>query len=346
MRLLTTTALTAVGYSNDPGTTVTLPSGRIVWGHPLKPKKKIDNDTKQPVLDAQGQQVMETSFGLAIPEAEFHAQVWPHMAAEIARGYPNGAPGNFSYKMTQPHEIDNQGKPYAQREGYAGHVVLAVSTTLEPPPVFRHNGTQWQQMQPDEIKTGDYVQAEINFKINVPTNPRHKPSIYVNPRQIAFVGYGAAIQTGFNADPNAAFGAGPAALPPGASATPLAGDAPAMPGAPAAPGNPSQPATMPGAPSALPVAAASPSPAPTPPAPAAPGRPTDPTHIHDNGNGTEQWFVNGAWDGGAHPVAAAAPAAPAPLPPPATGFVAAAAGAPAAPGAPGMPAMPGMPLPR
>lgn len=53
-----------------------------------------------------------------------------------------------------------------------------------------------------------------------------------------------------------------------------------------------------------------------PPPPVDPNRPTDPAYRHDNGNGTEQWFVNGAWDGGAHAVPPAAPAAPAAPPPP------------------------------
>lgn len=49
---------------------------------------------------------------------------------------------------------------------------------------------------------------------------------------------------------------------------------------------------------------------PPPPTPAVdPNRPTDPAFIHDNGDGTELWYVGDAWDGG-HPVpgAAAAPA--------------------------------------
>jgi hypothetical protein len=333
--------LIATAYmSGDLGTTIKSPVGRIVWGHPCKSRPATDNNNL-PKLDKDGKQLMEVSFGLAIPEAEFHAQVWPAMAAEIQKGFPNGIPGNFSYKMTQPHEIDNKGKPYAEREGYAGHVVLAVSTVLEAPPVFQWTGTQWAQMQSDAIKCGDYVQVEINFKVNVPTKPTHTPSVYVNPRQIAFVGYGTEIKSGFQADPNATFGAGPAALPAGASATPIGG-APAV-GMPGAPGNPAMPATMPGAPSALPVAAASPPPV-APAIPAGPQRPLDPTHIHDNGNGTEQWFVNGAWDGGAHPAPGAAPAAPA-LPPPATGFVQQAAGMPGAPVA-GMPGMPGAMPPR
>lgn len=344
------THLTATGYmSGDPGTTITSPVGRIVWGHPLKPRPSTDN-RGQPKLDKEGKQMMEVSFGLAIPIADFQSQVWPHMAAEIAKGFPQGIPGNFSYKMTQPHEIDNKGKPYGEREGYADHVVLAVSTVLEPPAAFRWNGSQWQQMQPEEIKTGDYVQVEINFKVNVPTDRTHTPSIYVNPRQIAFVGYGSEIKSGIQADPNAAFGAGPAPLPPGASATPIGG-APGvgmpgngsvgagagmpvglMPGAATvAPGASASPMQTPSAPGGMPGVVGMP----TPTAPVGPQRPTDPTHIHNNGDGTEQWFINGAWDGGAHPVPAAAPA-PGMLPPPATGFVDQAAGMPApAAGMPG-----------
>lgn len=336
--LLTTTHLTALGYSNDPGTTLTLPVGRIVWGHPGKPKPSTDNKGN-PKIGKDGQQMMETSFGLAIPEADFNAHVWPAMHAEMSKGFPNGAPGSFSWKITQPTEVDNNGKPYSDREGYAGHVVLAVSTTLEPPGIFRHDGTKWQQMQPDEIKCGDYVQAEINFKVNVPTDRTHTPSLYVNPRAVAFAGYGAAIQTGFQANPEQAFGSGPPPLPAGASATPV-GNAAGQPGMPGAPGNAPMPGTSTTAPPAstavpqpaasAPPAAANPAPPPPPAPPAAPAgpqRPTDPSHIHDNGNGTEQWFVDGNWDGGAHPV----PAAGAPLPPPATGFVAEAAGMPGAP---------------
>lgn len=336
--LITTTALTALAYSTgDQGTTATLPVGRIVWGHPTKPRPATDN-RNQPKLGKDGQQLMECSFGLAIPTDQFVAQVWPLMDAEMRKGYPQGAPGNFSWKMTQDHEIDNQGKPYSAREGYAGHVVLAVSTTLEPPGAFKWNGSQWQQMQSDEIKCGDFVQVEINFKVNVPLDRTHTPSLYVNPRAIGFVGYGDPIVTGFQADPNAAFGNGPPPLPPGASATPVGGTPSVgmpgggggMPQQPGMPGNAAMPAAS------TPAAPTAPATTPPPP-PAGPQRPTDPAHIHDNGNGTEQWFVNGAWDGGAHPAGGGA------LPPPAAGFVAN-AGMPGAPAAGG--GMPGQMPPR
>lgn len=55
------------------------------------------------------------------------------------------------------------------------------------------------------------------------------------------------------------------------------------------PGAPGTPATSPASP------------------PAGLNRPQDPAWRHDNGNGTEQWWNGSAWDGGAHPVPAAAP---------------------------------------
>lgn len=57
-----------------------------------------------------------------------------------------------------------------------------------------------------------------------------------------------------------------------------------------------------------------PGPASPPPPPADPARPADPKYCHDNGDGTEQWYVNGAWDGGKHPIPG--PAAPVSPPPP------------------------------
>ena len=335
---LITTHHTAIGYSNDYGTTVTLPVGRIVWGHPGKPRPATDNHGN-PKIGSDGQQMQETSFGLAIPTAEFEANVWPHMHAEASKLFPNGQPPSFSWKMTRDTEIDKHGKPYSEREGYAGCVVLAISTMIEPPRMLRWNGTQWQQMDASECKTGDYVQPEVTFKVNKPSNPTHTPGVYVNPEQVAFIGHGEEIVSVRKTDPSQAFGNGPPPLPPGASAPPTApGGGAAMPGAPGQAAQP-QPGQMPGAPGNAPTAtmpsaapaASPPTPPAPPPAPAGPQRPTDPSHVHDNGNGTEQWFVNGAWDGGAHPAGGGQQ-----LPPPATGFVDQAAGG----------QMPGAPPPR
>jgi hypothetical protein len=341
---------------SENGMDCTTPVGRIVWGSPTKPRPRKEQDGPrkgQPVMDANGQPVQEISFGVAFPKADFAAGIWPVMSAEIATGYPNGTPQRFSFKYVDGDTVDSSGKPYAEREGYAGHYVLAftqrINDTFAPPPVYKLDPAtgRYNQLGPDDIKCGDYVSVGTNFKINVATGT-NTPSIYVNPRAIELVGYGTAIVGTGGVDPTQMFGGAARALPPGASPVPvqqpnapgMPGMAPQPPAAPMAPGMTAPPQMMPGQPVA-PMAPAAPvmappPPAPPPMAPVGPQRPVDPSHVHNNGNGTEQWFVNGAWDGQAHPIAPAAPAAPT-LPPPAHDFVQN-AGMP--------PQMPGMPGPR
>lgn len=325
----------------DQGTEVTSGVGRIVWGDPTTPRDKIDQDTKQKVLNADGTVKKQTSFGVAFPKVEFQSVIWPAMHAESAKGFPAGVPNNFSWKYVDGDGVDSQGKPYAERPGYAGCIVLAISTELQPPGIFKLENGVYRQMQPNEIKCGDYVRMGLNFKVNIPTNRLHKPGLFVNPQAVEFIGYGEEIKTGFVADPNALFGGQQVALPPGASATPVAAPGgaqmPGMGAAPPAPGGMPGNPTMPGAPAMVAPAppqtiAPSPVAAPAPPPPTGPQRPTDPSHIHAAGTPGEQWWINGAWT--------PAPQQPAPptMPPPATDFI---PGAPAAPGG-----MPGMPAPR
>lgn len=338
--------------------------GRVVWGSPSVPRPKTHQDGAlkgKPVIDeTTGQPIMEIAFGLAIPKQQFQDSIWPTMAAEIATGYPNGAPARFSYKYVDGDDnrpLADGKQPYAQREGYAGCFVLAytqrINAQFAPPPIYQYNPAngQYVQLPGEAVKCGDYIAVKTNFKVNVATGT-HTPSVYVNPRGIEFVGYGTAIVSAAAFDPNASFGGVQRALPPGASATPMQ-----QPNAPGMPGTAPAPAPM-AAPAAMPGMTPAPAPMAAPPAPVAapvgPQRPVDPSHVHDNGNGTEQWFVNGAWDGQAHPITPAAPAAPAPLPPPAPAFTGMpapaapmampAAPAPAPMAAPG--AMPGVMPPR
>ena len=201
-------------------TQVTTPVGRIVWGHPTEARKKIDQDTKQPVL-RDGQQVFEWAFGLAIPKEEFNSIVWPQMYAEIATAFPGGAPANFSYKFLDADQaVDREGQPYHLREGHAGCIVLTIKTEFQAPAIFKLDPASGQYLQIDgkEVKCGDYVAVGLSLKVNKSENHTRKSSIYVNPQGIEFVGYGEAIIKG----PNAAtmFGGQQRALPLGATATP------------------------------------------------------------------------------------------------------------------------------
>lgn len=325
--LYITTALTGFA-TGDTGTEITTPLGRVVWGHPLKPRHKTDNQNNK-LFNDDGSPVMEVAFGLAIPQDQFAASVWPAMAAEIGKGYPNGAPGNFSYKMTQPHEIDNKGKPYSEREGYAGHVVLAVATTLQPPAGFKFQNGAYMQIGADDIKCGDWVMVGLNFKVNVPANRSHTPSIYVNPLTVLLCYEGDAIAgSGFQADPNQMFGQAPqiAPPPPGARAIGTAAPgqmAPAgtMPGMGQAP---QQMGGMPGQAAPMQMGNGMPGAA---PAGAAPSYQTQPGQ-------------HGAF------AAPMSPSNPGQMPPPATDFIPGAPQQPQGMGMPGQAApggMPGMP---
>lgn len=222
--------------------------GRIVWGNPGKSSVKTDNKTKQPVI-RDGQPVVQWTFGVAYPKAGFIANIWPAMNQEAASGYPNGVPPGFAWKMVDGDGIDRQGKPYNQREGYAGCWVLAISTEAFAPNIFRQEGNGYVQVPPENIKTGDFVAVALNIKVNVPKDKSHTPGLYVNPQGVLFVGYGQPIING--PDAQSMFGGQQFQLPPGASATPLMpAGAPGMPGQGAMPGYapPVSSGPLPGAP--------------------------------------------------------------------------------------------------
>lgn len=254
---------------SDNGTEFNTPVGRIVWGHPLKPQKKTD-DNNQPVL-RDGVQVMQWSFGVAIDKASFQAQVWPFLAAEAAKGYPQGAPPSFSYKYADGDDSNpvwnkgKQGKPRNQRPGHAGHFILTINTELQAPNVVRFDNGVYREVLPDQIKTGDYVAMTLIAKWHA----GQSPGLYLNPGVIVHAFEGDAISNGgLDIDPTQAFGATPQFAMP-AGARPLGAPAPVGGGMPpmAPPAAAPQP-VMPGA-APAPVQYAPPMAAPQP-IPAAP----------------------------------------------------------------------------
>ncbi len=222
-------------------TEITTPPGRIVWGHPTKARPRTDQKTKQVLLDQQGNPRQSWSFGVAFDKATFQQHIWPALAAEAATAFPQGAPPAFAWKYVDGDGVDREGKPFNQREGYAGCYVLSISTELQAPPIFKFANGAYQQLAADGIKCGDYVAVGLNLKANVPTDRTQTPGIYINPTAVEFVGYGTEIVSAGTADPNAIFKGQHHALPPGASATPIGAPA----GAPGMPGTGQAPAYAP-----------------------------------------------------------------------------------------------------
>lgn len=233
------------------------PAGRIVWGNPLNGRDKTDNNNQVVINPQTGQPVKQWSFGLAIPKNECGA-LFQAMQQEAAALFPTGVPQNFAWKFKDGDGLDDKGIPFANREGYAGCVVLSISTEAFAPRVVRLVGGSYQQMV-EGIKTGDYVRVAIGIKGHAgkPGVRGSVPGLYINPSMIEFIGYGQEIISG--PDASTLFGGQSVALPPGASATPVASAQPMPTGYP-----------QPGAP------VAAPAPVPQAPAyqqPAAPGMP-------------------------------------------------------------------------
>lgn len=195
------------------------PVGRIVWGHPLKAQKQTDDDGK-PKLDDDGVQKLAWSFGLAIPKTEA-TEVFAAMTAAASEEYPGGFPNDFAWKYKDGDTgVDAKGNPLNAKPGYAGCVVLAVTTYYQAPPfyVYDYVKSQYVPAEADKLKTGDYVRVQLQFVGHKPASPRAKPGLYVNPQFVLFYEAGEEIK-GVAADPNALG----IAAPPKPAAPPAAG---------------------------------------------------------------------------------------------------------------------------
>jgi hypothetical protein len=270
-------------------TKILTPPARIVWGHPLEKQIKTDPKTRKPILkDGKEQDVW--SCGLAIPVAQFQP-IEQAIAAEAYRIYPNGQfpvdrYGNpdFAWKIKRETDLDENRKPYGEREGYKGHVVLSCSTQAFCPSAYKFENGQYRQLQANEFKCGDWVIAELTISA-------HQGGVYINPNMFQVIGYDQEIQRRGGADPSV-FANVSYQLPPGVSATPVAPV-----------GNVAPPAAAPAyAPPAMPTTYAPAAPthgvSVSPPGAYAPAAPLPPP-AHD--------FVNNAM-GNVAPVAVAPPA--------------------------------------
>lgn len=379
---------------------VCIPRAKTHQDGAQKGQKIIDPQTGQPIMEisfglAIPKETHLRQLHAGNPQLEqivavnsFEHAVWPVMQGEIGTTYPHGVPQRFAYKFKDGDTAmssETPPKPLREREGYAGHIVLSYTQRITddwaPPPIFKFNPAtnRYDTLAAGDVKCGDYFAIGTHFKCE-PVTGTNTPSIYVNPKGIELVGYGTAIVSQSVVDPTQMFGGAQRMLPAGASMTPTQQPgAPTMPGMGAQPAAAGMPAAMPGAPAGMPVAGAPMAagmpgapmqapvqqPVPVQPQPipqpvGVPGRPVDPQHVYNNGNGTEQWLINGAWDGQQHPIPQAQPMQqpvmmqPQGMPAPAHDFVqnagyvapqpVAMPGAPVGMPQPGMPGnMPGMP---
>lgn len=245
------------------------PVGRLVSGSVDDAQTVTDPTTRQPKVDAQGNQHVEYYIGVAIPKGneghwantEWGAVLWQVGHTSFPGGQAQSRP-DFAWKVTDgDSQVPNQNnvRP-CDREGYAGNWILSFKTGFAPQMV---NADGSQAIAGSEFYRGCYVQVLSSVRGN---GSQQSPGIYLNHQIVALSGHGERISTGPDA---ATAGFGQAALPQGASQTPVAQNVAAnVPGAP----QPTQAAaTAPPQPAAAPTVAQQPAGA--PPAPGAPAAP-------------------------------------------------------------------------
>lgn len=226
--------------------TLLLPVGRNVYGHPSHKIHKKDNK-KQPMFKQDGSPVMVHSFGVAYAKDVFSTQIWPVMYAAASAAYGGQQPPpHFAYKYKDGDGVDRQGKSYASREGYAGHIVVHFETQFDLLAYRQNAAGGWDQITENDYKTGDYIAVNASIEGNKPTDPTHTPGLFINPQGVLLIGHGQAIINAPSADQM--FAGQTFQLPPGATAP---GTAPTMP-----PGMPTPPGLPPGAMPPAPVAPA------------------------------------------------------------------------------------------
>lgn len=210
------------------------PVGRMVQGDFFEPQTKDMQGAPRVIKTGPnaGQPNPQYYIGLAFAKNDPN---WPAFEAiikgEAAKGFPQFFPQGplgpcthpaFSMKIMDGDGIDQNGKSNATKEGFAGHWVVRFTTSFAPKVFPPNNYAPAAQLHDKNLaKRGYYYRVSGSVEAN---GQIQKPGVYINMNLVELIGYGPEIISG----PDAAtvFGGKPAALPAGASPTPLAHGAP------------------------------------------------------------------------------------------------------------------------
>lgn len=249
------------------------PVGRLVQGDPFEAQTK--NKAGQPLVTKSGQPTQRYFIAVAFPKTDQAFSALYAKLVEVARAsFPHlfNAQGQctnpkFSWKLADGDGYDDDGKPNANKPGFAGCWVLKFQSSF-PPKCFHAGRYQpHEQIQdPKAIPRGYYVRVAGTIEGN---GDASKPGLYVNLNMVELAGGQPSDIIVSGPDASQVFGGSAPVLPPGVAAPVLPAS---MPGG-AMPGN-LPPAMMPGAmPGAapLPVAPAVPVSLPVSTGPAMPG---------------------------------------------------------------------------
>jgi len=220
----------------------------MIGGDLYTPRVQTD-DRGQPVIGKDGKPKSSYHVGIAIPkgsEQHWSQTPWGQIIYQEAfAAYDQMANSPlFSWKITDGDSAipNKKGNAPKDQTGYAGHWVLWFNSSFVIK-IVNADGTRDITDQ-GALIPGYYCQVYMDVKPNgSKSKPAQTPGVYLNPLVVALSGYGEPIVNISVDAKSVGFGG---ALPPGASATPIA--AMSFPGQPApAPGGFSgQPAPAPG----------------------------------------------------------------------------------------------------
>lgn len=235
--------------------------GRLVQGTPYE-KQTTDYVTKQTLPENKQKYYVGVAFDKTQDAITGFSGIWALMQ-QAAAGHPAAAQFKAQNWMGFKFKYEDGDAPqHADKPGWKGHHILKFSNGFAPQ-ILDENMNDVSQ-QPDAVYRGCYVRIVGSTKQNGASGAQ--AGIYMNFGTIQRVAHGERIQTGPDARAMLA-GAGPVALPPGASAIPQStgaipgapGSAPASVGA-ALPGMPGAGAPVGGMPGLPPAAPAAPAP--------------------------------------------------------------------------------------
>ena len=213
------------------------PVGRLVQGDPFEAQTK--NMQGQPLMTQGGQPTQRYFIAVAFKKDDpAFAQLWGAIE-QVGRGsFPalNIAPPwdpacRFSWKVMDGDGVDDNGKPNANKPGFAGHWIVKFSSSFPPKCFYAGRYAPHEQItDPKAIPRGYYVRVAGTIEGNA--NPQ-KPGVYVNLNMVELAGGSASDVIVVGPDAASVFGGAPVQLPPGVSAAlPAASAAPlGLPGA-------------------------------------------------------------------------------------------------------------------
>lgn len=221
------------------------PVGRLVQGDPFEPQ--TTDQQGKPLVTLSGQPTQRYFIAVAFKKDDPAFPALYQKLVEIARGsFPQlfDAAGNcthprFSWKLMDGDGVDDNGKPNANKEGFAGHWVVKFQSSFAPRCFHAGHYQPHEQIQDkNAIQRGYFVRVAGTIEGNDNVT---RPGIYVNLSMVELAGVGPVITSG--PDASAVFGSAAPNLPQGAQPLPMNASLPAP--ALVAPGLPSTPGMAP-----------------------------------------------------------------------------------------------------